>query len=195
MHKMLFLAFILLTVGCSLSSRNSTIQAFDKHFPELDFDTLHVYPSFPVKDAKPIPTDLLRSLPVSDTSELFPIGKFSFEKDAKHTVYIISTREQGSVFLLMLDPAKPNSIQRVVLASEEESHGAFSKLSNSWILDIDHDGSLDVATITDLIDHEMSNEYADNISGTMQTVLLFRNDGFEQEEWPDSLLQNAKLRK
>ena len=60
------------------------------------------------------------------------------------------------------------------LAYFKEIEGTMDETQNSWFLDEDGDGDLDIAMMIELNDYELPNEYSDNISGV--EGFLYRNN-------------------
>ena len=123
------------------------------------------------------------------------LQKFVMDKSRGLTGYLVGMAEKPQVILIVFDPAQQKFIFETVVSKYELLVGAYKATENSWITDIDGNGTLDIAVRTDLVDFEFPNEIQDNISHGEQFLYLLTEGQFNYAPWESDVLPGLQLRK
>ncbi|MCB9223324.1 MAG: hypothetical protein R2780_09510 [Crocinitomicaceae bacterium] len=169
------------------------------HFSIVETDSLHIYPSKYLLDTpitkngksglftgKEIHAISIKHLGI-DT--LYPNNRYwaneqiylnSNKTIIAATIVIGRKDPKDSILLIVIYNIKTEERLLVIEgASHQKIEGAMKQTVNSWIMDLDNDGDLDIAIMKDLVDYELPNEYSDNISGVEGFGYYLKDDKME----------------
>jgi hypothetical protein len=183
---------LLLCVCSSTLAAQST--TFYNHFKLQSFDTLHVYPSKYIESLKNKTIEYKGTIICNDAiiphgiDTLFPskgytaILKFYADSTTKFVGYIFGTSQidpyDSKLVLVVIDTKLNKRIAYFDLASYKYLDGTMEETMNSWILDENKDGNIEIAQLRELTDYELPNEYSDNISGVTSSMYRYENNEF-----------------
>ena len=168
MKNLLLLIFFLLSF-----SAKAKIPAFDSLFVELKTDSLHVCSSQPWQDGDSL---------ILAGKTFSALVKIALDKTQNYWAYLLRD-DNREIFVFVYSKKKEDFILNVKLASYVYLEGTMEQKRNAWIMDLNNDGIKDIAICENLLDFELPNEYADNISGTEQFCFLLKNGVFEYHKW------------
>lgn len=202
------LVFILLLfVGLTVFGQNS----FKDYFKFSDSDSVHIKP-FDFLNDSPQKIGLGQNFKGRKIPKIHPQlsvidSLFNPHKYFANNYYLIDSShyaaelvvesiylEESIVMLLILD-LEVNITQFFEAAFWTHMDGTMEETKNTWLLDDDNDGDLDIIMLTDLIDYELHLEDAPNISGT--TAVVYRNhiSYFEIENITENLWYKLGVQK
>jgi len=195
------LKFILVIIFFFLSQTYFWAQkkpfAFDKHFPEISFDTLHVHIDLKHQHTKiEIPDKLIKK---DAETEHYPAVSFFIDKKRRFKAYLLlSGRKKSSskseVHLIVIKVQNGELIYSNKIAGYEKFEGTYEKWQNAWIADFNKDGSLDIGVYEKLIDFELPTEESENISGDEKYLLIFKNGLFQHRKWNYNILKHYRIK-
>lgn len=168
---------------------------------EKNFDTLHVYPGkYLRKSGAPhVNSGLYNGIEIS-TGLVDEYGLLNLYPADRYTVpekFVVDTSSNTTAYILTCEVNGEFTNSFVVLAVFNENdelifhykiswytalEDAFEETVNTWFFDRDEDGDLDIVLLNELIDYELPNEYADNISGVRKNFLRFSNGDYDFED-------------
>ncbi|MFH0866247.1 MAG: hypothetical protein V1904_08630 [Bacteroidota bacterium] len=203
-------------MSSSVSNKNQaydTLEKFDSlfSFNEIDTDTLHItvmtyvhiagmktgcyHPQFA---GVVIPSEIAGFIQNQKTNNYTALGKFNFDKEKKYTGYLIGNSDSTGgkeIDLFVFSKTENKFIFNCQVASYLYLKGTTEQIMNSWIMDLNNDKCLDIATISKITDFEKPNEFSDNISGEKKWMYYFREGIFEYRIWDENLLNDVKVMK
>lgn len=173
-------------------------------FQELSDDTLYIS-STSLKSVQknisleanqwlgpPIPRRMLQAMNVNFPRS-YALGKISLDKKGNYVAYLLGTAH-SKIYVFVYSTNKKDFVFKEELASYTYLESAYEKIRNSWITDVNHDGTLEIATWEKLIDFEFSNELAENSSKEDRFIYYLINDEFQYAAWSSDLLKNVSLK-
>ncbi|HHG83265.1 MAG TPA: hypothetical protein ENJ82_00825 [Bacteroidetes bacterium] len=194
---------LILSLICTTAFSQSHFSQFEALFTKISPDTLHIYPHtfqretehHPLQpEREKISIELAKAMQL-DISRHVPLAKLTMDKERKIIAFIMETAPKTSISMYLYSTSEAKFIAQITLASYTHSPGAFEETVNSWITDLDEDGSLDIATYSDLQDFEAPNKLQDNISHQQKYIHYLRDGKLVYEIWDSPILPLVKLRK
>lgn len=190
------LAVFILLLYFPLVYSQAQEKGFDKHFPEVIFDTLHVHINLKTQNETiKIPCYFSKE---TVNEEYYPLLSFYLDRKKKFKAYLIlsgnelTLRKRVYLILLNLDRSKVINFHKI--ADYEHLEGAFKKWQNAWIADFNNDGYLDIGMYEKLIDFELPTEEAENISNDKAYLLIFKNNQFQHRKWNYDILKHYQMK-
>jgi len=195
MIKRLTYTLVLSITSSFLFAQSTT---FYGHFKLQEFDTLHVYPSKYIETAKTKKNNKIafKGTIISNSSAIIPHGidtifpsrgytailKFAVDSAKNVMGYVFGTSQidpyNSKIALVVVNTELNKRVAYFDLATYNYIEGTMEETMNSWILDENKDGNIDIAQLRDLTDYELPNEYSDNISGVTSSMYRFENGEF-----------------
>ena len=176
------------------SYSQESINEFSKLFDPITFDTLHLYPSnyYSVNlqgnantiniEGEKIPHQMVQQLKLDSicgSNDLKAINRFNFGPQGL-IGFVIGIQEDSpydcSVGIMVYSMMTKSVLFYLTAASYKHMEFTMESTKNTWIYDSNQDGYLDIIYMIDLIDYELPNEYADNISGVKSGELRYNPD-------------------
>ena len=204
--KLLLLIFIsgIIVIGCSSNTENknqNTVDEFDALFTEISTDSLHVFASgyrynnnLKEWSRKIIPNNLIKSHNINPESSV-ALGKLFFDAKKEMIGYLIGNNDQNHVFLYIYSREKQKNIFDLTVASNTCLEGSYEEIQNSWIIDLNKDGRLDIVIWKRLTDFEFPNEYSENISKVERFCHINLGHQFEYDTRKTKILTTVVLEK
>lgn len=204
MKILLIVSLGIIVIGCSQDINRKgqgSVNQFDTLFTEILSDSLHIFMSGYKQNnnlekwsRKIIPEDLINFYKLNIEAAV-ALGKLYFDTDKEMIGYLIGNKEQNSIFMYIYSKEKNQMIDYFTVVSNILMKGAYEEVTNSWILDLDGNGSLDIAVWKRLIDFELSNEYVGNISKDERFSYINLGSHFEYSSWKNPTMNSATLEK
>ena len=176
------------------------------------FDTLHIYPTKYLSNSG-IPSanggmyngvviqeDILK---VYDLEKLYHGDRYTVPEKfiiSENVIGYVLTCENHAdllssyVVLIVLDE-EGKLVYHQMMAWYSAIEGTMEETGNTWIFDNDGDGDLDLATMEDLVDYELPNEFANNVSGVKGYVHQFTEGEYVYEYITKELYQSLTIKK
>jgi len=202
--KIIYLIFGIVGIGCSQNidyKNQSSVNEFDSLFTEILSDSLHLFASGYKCDnnlkkwsGKIIPENLINSNSLNPEATI-ALGKLYFDNKKEMIGYLIGNNEKTHVFLYVYSKEKKQNIIDFTVASHTFLEGAYEEVTNSWILDVDNNGILDIAVWKRLTDFELPNEYSQNNSKDERFSYLNLGLHFEYDNWETKKMKTVTLEK
>lgn len=204
--KFLLIMFALSAVAIAIGSiqnidkeNESSVNEFDALFTVISSDSLHVFPNGNLQGnnhkewlGEYIPRNLIRSYNLNP-DESIALGKIYFDTKKEMIGYLIGNTSESAVFLYIYSKEKKRSIFNMTIASSASIEGAYEEIINSWITDLDNNGSLDIAVWKRMTDFEFYNEHSANITKDERFSYINLGSHFEYDSWNTGILPNAAL--
>lgn len=182
MKNIVLLSLLLLStlVVCS-QDKGKTHFNSDSIFRDISTDSLHISLSTfgKLKDSETVNktiswkgqliSDSLRQKMNLGPNISYALGKIILDNEKKVIGYIVGCDDlKVKMYVYSLESKKCTF--NVELASYAYLETAYEKIRNSWIIDLNGDGNLDIATWEKLRDFEFPDELSDNISSDKKFI-------------------------
>src|SRR5688572_24368792 len=175
------------------TAKTTASTSFDQYFHLQSFDTLHVHSvGFNQTFSKEISFETLKKENVPlDSGTYQAVSRFFMSADKNLTGYLFreltGSATHQVIHLCIRSEKLKRFIFHIEVASWTAIENTMEQTLNSWILDVNGDGVLDVATKKYLEDFELPTEDAPNISGEEKYIHVFQKGAFEYRAWPVEL--------
>ncbi|UKN02757.1 hypothetical protein K6119_04410 [Paracrocinitomix mangrovi] len=180
-----------------------------KFIPKFESDSLHIYPSAYsnlltyAKDKQTfrfngevIPQFVAREFGLDSlykAKAYVGIGKFKFDATSKYQGVVVgieySYAYSSKIILAVIDKTTNKIVFNTDLAYYSVIEGTAELLQNATICDLDHDGDLDIAVISNTIDYELPTDELPNASGTAGYTYLYENGNLVYSSMSKSLFK------
>lgn len=197
-----FFSCILLLCFLPVFGQHSKIakqESIDAAFPLLS--TAHLYPSIgdqanTFSQLQTISDELIshyQSVHLSTKYDArhYAYGQYQLNSHLRLLVVAELHKDDQHKFVGFIYSTKEQMLRsEFILASYIYLEGAMEETVNSWIIDANENGSLDIITKKWLTDFELPNEYSDNITGGTSTFYQTNQDSLSWDiipEWTETL--------
>ena len=197
-NKMKNIVFISLLLLSALTGWNQdedkTNFNSDSIFKDISTDSLHIslctFGEFKDSDKLdktfqwkgPLISDSLKQEMRLDPDVSYALGKIILNTEKNIIGYIVGCVDL-KVQLYAYSFKQKDFIFNIQLASYKYVEAAYEKTRNSWIIDQNGDGNLDIATWEKLTDFEFQNQLSDNLSGDKKFIHFLIDGNFKHEDW------------
>ncbi len=198
-RKTIFLLFFLLTQTIIGFTQTRPLPT-DSIFPNLTSGTVHIaLKNFQKKDDQnqlnwigpKIPSALKKDLNLkSDATHA--LGKISLDRNGKIKGYLVGC-EKNKIELYIYTTNSSNHMIQLQVASYDYLETAYEETKNAWIVDLNKDGTMDIAIWKNLRDFEFPNELSDNISGDTRFTYLFKDNKYTYSYWLEEYLPDVRI--
>ena len=179
---------IALVISSAGSVRGQSYRSdYDRYFPALKFKSLHISISGLEWMGSKIGSHF-RFVPLKLKRNFYAtLGWFPIDASSRYRGYLLGDRERQCIQLYLIDMQKDSLLLSLEVAKYSYLPGAMRSIKNSWLMDTDGDGSMEILTVEHLEDFEMETADAPNISGTKSYCHRLVNGKIEYQSLPAGL--------
>ncbi len=180
-----YLIMLAIVITTAATARSQTYRSdYDRYFPRLKFDSLHINISNMQWMGSKIGAHF-RYVPLKWKRDFVAtLGWFPLDAKGRFRGYLLGQREQQNIQLYILDMQEDSLVLDFEVAKYLYLPGTMRSVKNSWVMDTDGDGNMEILTIEQLEDFEMEADGAPNISGTKSFCHRLVNGKMEYQTLP-----------